>query len=136
MPVRTVKVLNMDMVAGGIWKEGDRCLSMLRACWMVKLERWECEATCNMADAHIGSILRMVFTSSTLWTVASLHRFGWFGCFMSESLTIAARSNHLHVTKHVLKYDERISSHLKISTTICILQKYAKSNSFHVFESF
>lgn len=75
-PIRTVRVLNIDMLAGGIWKEGDRWRSMLRACWIVKLPKWECEATRSIVAAHIGSIRMMDFNSSILCTVASLHRFG------------------------------------------------------------
>lgn len=61
---------------------------------MVKLLRCELEAISSIAEAQIGSNLMIVFSSSTLWTVASRHRFN--GSFMSDSDTIAARSRHLH----------------------------------------
>lgn len=50
----------------------------------------------KIADAQIGSILIIDFSSSTLWTVTSLHRFGGaFESLASSSVTIAALSSHL-----------------------------------------
>lgn len=97
-PMRTVVMLKIDNVAGGISKEGVRWRFMLRACWIVKLPRCEYEVTSNIPAAHMGSMRIMHFSSSTLWTVASLHRFGGFEYFVSSFVTTAARSNHLYIT--------------------------------------
>lgn len=111
----TVRVAKMDMVAGGIWNERDTWRSMLRAWVMVKLLRWDCEAISRMDAAQIGSILIMVLSSSTLWTVASLHRFGLFDSFMSESDSIAARSIHLWTSKHIVS--ENRTNRIRIRTS-------------------
>ena len=70
-------MLKMEREAGGISKEerADRRRSMVRACWMTKLCWWEWEVTRRIPDAQMGSIRMMHFSSSTLWTVESLHRF-------------------------------------------------------------
>ena len=53
--------------------------------------------TSSIPAAHMGSILMMHFSSSTRWTVDSLHRFGQivesFG--LSSAVTMAALSKHL-----------------------------------------
>lgn len=73
-----VRVPKMERLAGGISKEedGERWRFMVRACWMMKLCWWEWEVTSRIPDAHMGSILIMHFSSSTLCTVHNLHRFG------------------------------------------------------------
>lgn len=99
IPMSTVRMLKIDKLAGGIWTEWDRWRSMERACRMVKLCWCEDEVTCRIPAAQMGSIRTIDLSSSTLWTVASLQRFGGFELVTSPSLTMAALSNHLQIGK-------------------------------------
>lgn len=104
IPISTVRTLKIDKLAGGIWKDGDRWRSMVRACWMVKLCWCDDEVTCKIPAAQMGNIRTMDFSSSTRWTVASLQRFGGFKLVASASVTMAALSNHLQTWKQAIRY--------------------------------
>ncbi|GMP86327.1 hypothetical protein CsSME_00039140 [Camellia sinensis var. sinensis] len=95
-PTITVRFSKMAMVAGGIWKVGERKRSIVRACWMLKLSEWEYAVMARIPADQIGNIRTMDLSSSTRWTVDSLHRFGGLvGCVSSESVITAALSSHL-----------------------------------------
>ena len=98
-PMSMVMLLKIDKEVGGIWKEWDRWRFIVRACWMVKLSRWEDEAKSEIPAAQIGNIRIMHFNSSTRCTVASLHKFGGFESVALLYVT-AALSNHLQSYTH------------------------------------
>lgn len=52
------------------------------------------DAMSKTAALHMGIMRTRDFSSSTLWIVAILHRFG-FRSFVSSSVIIAALSSHL-----------------------------------------
>lgn len=87
--------------AAGTSKEFIRCLSIVLACWTLNVCCWAYAVIRMIPDAHIGPILITDFSSSTRWTVFSLHRLGDFG--LSSSVTIAARSKNLK-TKRIKRY--------------------------------
>jgi len=93
-----VSTLKMDILAGEISKEGERWRSIERACRITKLWRCDEEVISRIPDAHIGSILMIDFSSSTLWTVTNFHKSGVADeSLASSSVTIAALSNHLQI---------------------------------------
>ena len=60
-----IRMPKMDKLASGILKEWDKLLSMVQACWMVKLCWYEDEVTSKIPATQIGNSRIMVFSSST-----------------------------------------------------------------------